>query len=51
MTEAVGPADAQQLVSRLEDEIVDVEAAARDEEDDSSEDTASAVPGVPEPPD
>ncbi len=51
MTEAVGPADAQQLVSRLEDEIVDVAAAARDGEDDSAEDSAGAVPGVPEPPD
>lgn len=51
MTDAIGPADAREVVNRLEDEIVDVEAAARDDEDEGAEDTTRAVPGAPEPPD
>jgi hypothetical protein len=50
MTEAGGPTDAQQVVGRLEDEIVDVAAAAREGEDDS-EDPGATDPGVVEPPD
>ncbi len=51
MTDAIGPADAQEIVSRLEDEIVDVAAAAREDGDEGAEDTVGSVPGAPEPPD
>jgi hypothetical protein len=51
MSDVAGPADPEQVVSGLEDEIVDVEQAAGNGEEGASEDTVGTVPGAPEPPD
>ena len=51
MTEPVLPERVQGVVDGLENDIVDVDAAAADEPDGESEDTTTSVPGAPEPPD
>jgi hypothetical protein len=49
----LGPDAARAAVQRLEDALVDLDAAQRHGDDGSpaAEDTASPVPGSPEPPD
>jgi len=51
MTEAPEPQSVQDVVDRLEDDIVDVDRAADEGPDGSGEDTTRSVPGAPEPPD
>ena len=51
MTEVPEPQGVQDLVDRLEDDIVDVERAAEEDSDGSAEDNARDVPGATEPPD
>jgi hypothetical protein len=49
MTQTPGPEPLEDIVDRLEEDIVDVDRAA--DSDGSGEDTTRAVPGAPEPPD
>jgi hypothetical protein len=51
MTEVPEPQHVQDVVDRLEEDIVDVDRAAREGSDDAGEDTAGSVPGASEPPD
>jgi hypothetical protein len=51
MTEAAEPEPVQDLVDRLEDEVVDVDKAAAAGSDGQADDTTGSVPGTPEPPD
>ena len=51
MTEAPEPQSLEDLVDRLEENIVDVDRAADAGSDESGEDTTRSVPGAPEPPD
>lgn len=51
MTEAAEPAHVREVVDRLEDEILDLDRAAGDDDERSTEDTTGSVPGAPEPPD
>jgi len=51
VTEVPEPQGVQDLVDRLEDDIVDVDRAADQGSDASGDDTTRDVPGAPEPPD
>jgi hypothetical protein len=51
MTEAAEPEPVQDLVDRLEEDVVDVDKAAEAGSDGEGEDTTGSVPGAPEPPD
>jgi hypothetical protein len=51
MTETPEPQPLQDVVDRLEEDIVDVDRAADEGSHGNDEDTTRSVPGAPEPPD